>query len=88
MLHVQVFLSGRHASADVALRFIDIQDLPGLRRQVRVDIQKPLCYILMYRTLTDSELLCSLTHSCIVVYDVIGDGHCPLFDIFFQGLSP
>lgn len=44
------------------------------------------CYYRMYRTLTDSKPFCCLPYRCIMVYDVIGDGHRPLFNIFFHGM--
>ncbi len=42
----------------------------------------------MYRRFTDPKLLRRLPHRRIVVYDVIGYGHRPLFDILLQGVPP
>ena len=42
----------------------------------------------MHRTLADSKLLRRLTHRSVMVYDVIGDFHCPFLNIFFHGITP
>lgn len=42
----------------------------------------------MYRTLTDSKLLCGLTHCRIVIYNVFGYFYGSFFYIAFQRKSP
>ena len=40
---------------------------------MRVDIEKPFCYVFMYRRFADSKILGSLTDRRIVLYDIIRD---------------
>ena len=42
----------------------------------------------MYRRFTDPKFFRRLPYRRIVVYNVIGYGHCPLFDILLQGVPP
>jgi hypothetical protein len=42
----------------------------------------------MYSRFADSKFFRRLPDGSIVVYDVIGDGDCALFDIFFHGITP
>lgn len=41
----------------------------------------------MHCTLANSKPLCCLTHRRIMVYNVISDCHCPLFDIILHGFT-
>ena len=51
-------------------------------------MEKAVCHILMYRTLTDSKLLRRLTHCRIVFYDIIRNVYRAFFDIILQGFPP
>ena len=42
------------------------------------------CYFYMHRRLADPEFLRRLPYCRIMVYDVIGNGNCPFFDIFLH----
>ena len=85
---VRIFFLCRHSAPDVPLGFIDIQYLSGLRRERRIDLQEPLGHVLMYRTLTNAELLRRLPHSRIVLDNIAGNPHCPLLNIILQRKSP
>lgn len=84
MFLVKIFLPRSQPAAYMPLRFVHIQHLTGLRRQMRVNIEKAFRYILMYRALADPELFRSLPHCGIVVDNIISDLYCPLLDILFQ----
>ena len=45
---MQIFLSGRQSAADVPLRFIDIEHLPGFCRKRGLDLHQAVGDILMY----------------------------------------
>ena len=90
ILHMlmQIFFFRCHSSPDMALGFVDIANLSCLRCQRRIDLDDSLCYILMYGTLTNSKLFCGLTHSGIVLNDIICDIYDSLLDITFHKKSP
>ncbi len=67
----------------MAFRLIHIEYLPGLLRQGRINLYKPVCYIFMYRTLGHPERLGRLPHRGIGLDDIIGDINGSLFNIFF-----
>lgn len=46
------------------------------------------CYNHMYRTFTDSKLLCCLAHRCIMFYNIICNLDGSLLDIIFQKNPP
>ena len=48
----------------------------------------PYYYFRMHCRLTDSKFLRRLPHRRVVVYDVIGYGYCPFFNIFLHGSAP
>ena len=48
----------------------------------------PYYYFHMHCRLTDSKFLRRLPHRRVVVYDVIGYGYCPFFNIFLHGSAP
>ncbi len=85
---MQILLSGSQSAADVTLGFIDIQYLPRLLRQRRVDLDKTLCYVLMYRAFTDTECLRCLPHRGVVVDDIACYPNSPFFNIVFQRKTP
>ena len=45
---MQIFFSGRQAAPDMSFGFVHIKHLPGLSCKARIDMQKAVCYILMY----------------------------------------
>ena len=65
---VLVFFPGGKTSADMALRFIDIQYFSGLFGKSRVDLHQSVCNVFMYSTLAYSKGLCRLPYRGIVVY--------------------
>ena len=56
--------------------------------QRRIDLHQSLCYILMYRTLTDPKLFRSLPYCRIVFNNIVGNIDCAFLDIIFQRKSP
>ena len=82
-----LFTRGQSAT-NMAFGFIHIQNHPGLRCQGRVDVLQSVGNVLMYRGLGDPELFRCLPHRCIVVYNVIGDGYGPLFNVLLQTNPP
>lgn len=87
-MYVQIFFFRSHSSPDMALRLIDIQHLPCLLRQSGIDLHEPVCYVLMYGRLADTEGLCRLAHSGVVVNNIAGDVHGTLFNIILQKKTP
>lgn len=85
---MQIFFFGRHAATDMALGFVHVQDFSRLCGKCRVDLDNALCYILMYRALADSEFLCCLAHSGVVLDNIICDIYNPLLNIAFHKKSP
>lgn len=81
---VQIFLSGRQSAADVPLRFIDIEHLPGFCRKRGLDLHQAVGDILMYRALADSKMFCRLPHRRIIINDISGDFHRSFLYIAFQ----
>ena len=45
---MQILFSRSQSAPDVPLRFIDIQNLPGLSCKTWVDMEKAVCYIFMF----------------------------------------
>lgn len=85
---VLVLLSSGHPSPDMTLRFIHIQHNPRLGSQGGIDMLQAVGYVFMYRRFTDPKFFRRLPYRRIVVYNVIGYGHRPLFDILLQGVPP
>lgn len=83
---VLVFLFCCHPATDMTLRFVNIKNHTCLGCKGWIDMFQAICHVLMYCTFADPEFLRRLPYRRIVVYDVIGNGHRPLFDIIFQGL--
>ena len=83
-----ILLPGGHAAADMALRFVDVQDDPGPGCQRRIYVLQPVRDVLVDRALAYPKFLRRLPHRGIVVYDVIGNGNSPLFDIILQKKTP
>ena len=75
---VLVFLSCGQTAPDMALGFIDVK---------YDNVLQTLRYVFMNRRFANPKPLRRLPNRCIVVYYVIGDGHCPLFDIILHGLT-
>lgn len=85
---VLIFLLCGQASPDMALGFVHVQHDTRLGCQRGIDILQTIGHILVDSGLADPKFSCRLPHRRIVVYDVIGYGHRPLFDILLQGLPP
>ena len=85
---MKILLSRSHPSPDMPLRLVHIQDFARLSRQCGVDLEEPFGNILMYRTLTDPKLLCRLSHSSTIFYNIICNLHGSLFNIIFQKNPP
>ena len=82
-----LFLRSKSA-ANVTFRLVDIQHHPRLRRKRRVDVDQAVRDILVHRGLRNPKPLCCLPHRRVLVYDLVGNLDCPLFDIFLHGLAP
>ena len=85
---MQILFSRRQAAPDMSFGFVHIKHLPGLSCKARIDMQKAVCHILMYRTLTDSKFLRCLSHCRIVFNDIIRYIYRSFFDIILQGFPP
>ena len=85
---MQIFFPGRQAAPDMPLGLVHVQNSPGLSRETGIDMQQTLRHILVYRTLTNPELLRRLTHRRIVFYDIIRNVYRAFFDIILQGFPP
>ena len=85
---MQILLPRGQSAPDMALRFIHVQHLAGLRRQGRIDLQKTVGDVLMYRALTHPKLLRRLPHRGLVLNDIICDLNRPLLNIILQEKSP
>ena len=81
---VKILLSGGHSSPDMALWFIDIQNLPGLGSQFGVYLNQTICDIFMYRTLADSKFFRCLPYRGIRLNDITCNLYRPLLNIIFQ----
>ena len=57
----------------MALRFIYIKYFSRFLCKRRIDLHQTFCDILMYRRLTDPEVLGRLSDGRIVLYDIIRD---------------
>ena len=79
---MQIFLPRGHSSPDMPFRLIDLQDLPGLTGQQRIDPSQSLGHILMYRAFTDTEFLGGFPHGGVVLDDLVSHFHGPFFDLF------
>ena len=84
----QVFFPRCHTAPDMPLGLIYIQYNSGAGRQCGINAWQPLGNIFMYRRLADAKLLCCLTHSSIVFYDVIGDCYSSFFNVISQRETP
>ena len=85
---MKIFLSRRHPAPDVTLRFVCIKHLSGFTGKGRVDLEEPFGDILMYRALTDPELLRRLPHSRVILYNIISNLHGSFLNIIFQKNPP
>lgn len=85
---MQILLSRSHPSPDMPLRLIHIQDFARFSRQGGVDLEEPFGDILMYRALTDPELLRRLPHSRVILYNIISNLHGSFLNIIFQKNPP
>lgn len=87
-LLMQVLLLCRQPTADMPLRFIHIQDCPGLAGKGRVNLHQTFCYVLVYRAFANSKFFCRLADSCIFLNYIISNIDCPFFYVTFQRTSP
>ena len=85
---MKILLSCSHSSPDVPLGLIHIQHFARFPGKGRIDLEQPFGNIFMYRTLTDSKLLCRLPHSRVIFYNIISNLHGPLLNIIFQKNPP
>ena len=83
-MHMQIFFLRGKSSPDMAFGLINIQHLACFCRQHMVDLAETFCDVLMYRTLADSEMLCSLSHRSIIFNNILRYLCCPFFNITFQ----
>lgn len=79
-IQLMVLLFRRHPSPDMPFGFINIQYLPGLCRQRRIDPEKTLRDVLMYRALAHAKLTCRLSDRCLVAYNISGNGNSTFFN--------
>ena len=85
---VLVFLPCSHSAPDVAFGLVQIQDHSGLSSKRWIDGDKSLRAVLMDCALAYPKPFCSLTHCSVVIYNVIGNGYSPFFNIIFQRKTP
>ena len=87
-LLVQIFLLRGKPSSDMAFGLVQVQHLPGLRRQGGIDLHETFGHVLMYRALADTKGLRRLSHRGIIVDDIVGNADGTLFDIILQRNTP
>lgn len=85
---VQIFFSCSQSASDMPFRFISVQDFSCFLCKRRVDRQKTVCYIFMYRALAHPKLFCCLSHRCFMFNDIICNLYRPLFDVIFHIKNP
>lgn len=85
---MHIFLLRGKPPANMALRFVHIQNLSGLCCKRRIHLLKAFCNVLMYRAFTDTESLCCLSHRGIIVDDIVSNADGALFDIILQRNTP
>ena len=85
---MQIFLLGGHASPDVTLRFVHIQNLSGLFCQGGIDLHQAIGYVLMYCALAYSKILSRLPDCGIAFDDIVGNADRALLDIILQRNTP
>ena len=81
---MKILLPCRHSAPDMPLRFIGVKHLACLLGKGRIDLEETLGDILMYRALTDPELLRRLPHSRVILYNIISNLHGSFLNIIFQ----
>lgn len=70
----------------MAFGFVDVQHYSGLCGEGGVDVFEAVGDVFMYRRLGNPKPSGGLTHSGVVVDDVISDSNGPFFDIFLQNI--
>ena len=85
---MKILLPCRHSAPDMPLRFIGVKHLACLLGKGRIDLEEPFGDILMYRALTDPELLRRLPHSRVILYNIISNLHGSFLNIIFQKNPP
>lgn len=68
------------AAADVTLRLVDVQHLPYLPMQKRVDQLQPFRHILVHGGLADAKHACRIPYRCAVFDDIV----CGFIDSFLN----
>ena len=79
-----VFSPGGHASTNMALLFIQLQNLPDLCVQRRIVGCKPLGNVFMYRRFGDVVMFCGRTDGCSGFNDVHSQFAGSFLQRFFQ----
>lgn len=87
-VQVKIFFLCRHASTDMTLGFVDIQNPPHLRGQRWIDLPQTLHTVLVNGAFAHAKLPGRLAHSCVGCYDIICDLDGSLFNIILQGNPP
>lgn len=85
---MKILLPCRHSAPDMPLRFIGVKHLACLLGKGGIDLEEPFGDILMYRALTDPELLRRLPHSRVILYNIISNLHGSFLNIIFQKNPP
>ena len=85
---VQIFFPGGKSTTDVAFLLVHVKNFADALSQSRVDLLQAVGAVFMYRTLTNSKFLRSLTHSGFMFDDIICDFYCPLLNVIFHKITP
>lgn len=88
MRHMQIFLSGSHSAADMALLFIDIQYLSDLTGQCGIDLHHSVGTVLMYCALAYTKSSGCLPYRCLVFNDIMCYFNRPFFNVILQVKPP
>lgn len=85
---MQIFFPCSKPTPDMSFPLVHIKNFPHLNGQCRVDHFQPFHAILMYRTLTDPELLRRLPHRRLCFHNISCDLNCTFLNIIFHCKAP
>ncbi len=83
---MKIFLLCSQSAPNMALRLIEVQDYPCSFREGGVNLCETLRNVFMYGRFRNSELLCSLPYSGVIVDDKVSDFNRPFLYIAFHSV--